>query len=328
MTVIFGIVVYLFTFMFASTWGLIINGFGQFRRKDGGILRHIQVLPALAAVGIYAVSAFAMVKYIIGGGYSRQIAAIGKKGIFNDSIFTNGTASYFYNDQLVKVMFGIAAVLVAVALVHFFIFSSIIQKILMILDLIVLGISITPVIRCGNRSVTKGFREMSAWLKTSFNINIEADTLSNALGVTFLISAVIVLVLLHCSESGFISDGGVISLVNNFMLFPVFILIIQNIIALVLVIIFFIVVALFMGGALGDSVASVPAPRATSAAPKMNKNRNEIERLERQNREISKNIANYHKGSIGVFHIDPKAAANKRSSNEKMIAFLKSKERM
>lgn len=100
------------------------------------------------------------------------------------------------------------------------------------------------------------------------------------------------------------------------MLFPVFILIIQNIIALVLVIIFFIVVTFFMGGALGDSVASVPDPRATSAAPKMNKNRNEIERLERQNREISKNIANYHKGSIGVFHIDPKTAANKRSAGK------------
>lgn len=97
---------------------------------------------------------------------------------------------------------------------------------------------------------------------------------------------------------------------------------------IVVCIFFFIVVAFFMGGALGDSVASVPAPRATSAAPKMNKNRNEIERLERQNREISKNIANYHKGSIGVFHIDPKAAANKRSSNEKRIAFLKSKEGM
>lgn len=192
----------------------------------------------------------AVVGYIIfiaKGGYSTQFLHIKQSGI--DGItksFTTGTSGFLTGGIVLKIVFFLFLAQLVVMLIAYFLESGKAKKILMIIDLSLLGLVIivsVVVFLIANGSIEVYQDQLILVLNSSNKMFVNAKAIIIIYGILTLLSFVAFIVLVVISKCRWMLGYSVLCLVFNFIVMPLIILLIENIIPLVLGIIVLVFIA-------------------------------------------------------------------------------------
>lgn len=217
------------------------------------------LIPILIGIISFVCGIIGYIKFIVDGGYSAQVNATKEYGIFGgyEKKFTTGSAGSISTGVIGKILLILIAIEIVFLLIKYFRVTQRIKRIVMIVDLLFIIFESVLIMTEFGKSI--GFLALSG--ETSYkNINIKTFV------ITYLVTAAVSFVLffalvLLTKECRWIVRNTVISVVIAFIVMPLIILLIENIIplatgGLVIVIVFAVVKGAIYSATSDDSGSS------------------------------------------------------------------------
>lgn len=218
-----------------------------------------------------------LVIFVAGGGYPAQIEAI--KGIDSvESAFTSGTVPFFYRSAVGGIMLFFLSLSVLFMLIEYFVLSSVVKKIVMAVDLLLLAAFSTAftvlALRMGSLGL-KGSEDFALRLERIERL-LHVTNVEQVVLILMAAMAVTVIILMILSDKKILSKI-LVSGILSFGILPLLLLLVENVLALAYIIIFctcFCFVLMFIGMALRESGAPEGAAPAENHQKSAEKHKN------------------------------------------------------
>lgn len=178
--------------------------------------------------------------FVSGGGYPAQIEAIKTFGIGSiESSFTSGTVPVMYQPVVGGIMLFFLSLSVVFMLVEYFVSSSVIKKIIMAVDLLLLTVFSTAFTVLAMRMGSLGFKgseDFALWLAGVMDL-LHIKSVEQILLILLAAVAVTVVILMVLADKKVLGRILILSILS-FGILPLMLLLIENLLAFAYLIIF------------------------------------------------------------------------------------------
>lgn len=218
------------------------------------------LIPATMVIITVVSGLVGYIRFIVQGGYLNQVNLIKELGIGGIlKGFTTGSSGILMSGSVAKVIWILFLIQMIVMLISYFLSAGKIKRIIMIVDLVVIGLLIIALFFVFPYEV--GLLVFSEEQLISFyalfgEANLDFEVIRMTYAIVSIVPALVFLILIVISDCRWMLGYGVFNILANFIAMPLIVLVLENIIPLSLAgIVLLVVIVIFYIFSLGSATA-------------------------------------------------------------------------